>query len=106
MIIPPKAATACGLILNELFTNAYKYRFRKDKEGVLDISFLEVSKNQIEMKVYNDGMSTESEEIFRLNSSFGLTMVDILVGQLEGELIINLELGTEFVIKFSLDDNT
>ena len=52
------------------------------------------------LSVYNDGETQAVEKRESGESSFGLTMVNILVDQLEGPFEIKQDRGTEFAIVF------
>lgn len=94
-----RSAVPCGLILNELVSNAYKHAFRGRESGEIKILFaresdrfrLEVSDNGIG---YHPGM--EPKDI----TSLGLTLVTSLVEQLEGSLEMKNTVGTSFIITF------
>ena len=103
--LPGKIATSCGLILNELFTNAYKYRLSKDPEAILEIDFHLKGDNTILMRVYNDGVIADVKEADSKEPSFGLTMITILVDGLDGSLELKQDRGAEFIITFPLDGN-
>ncbi|MDA3938457.1 MAG: hypothetical protein PF693_03985 [Spirochaetia bacterium] len=55
------------------------------------------------MSAYNDGLSLPKKEKNAEAESFGLTMVNILIGQLEGTLELKQNMGTEFIITFPYD---
>lgn len=94
-----RSAVPCGLILNELVSNAYKHAFTGRESGEIKIFFareadrfrLEVSDNGIG---YHPGI--EPKEI----TSLGLTLVTSLVEQLEGDLVMKNSVGTSFTITF------
>ncbi len=86
----------CGLILNELVTNAYKYAF--ENIGNIYIKLYKIH-NTFILHVKDDGKGFQSKN----NTSLGLTIVKILV---EKQLLGNFEiastpLGTEISIKWN-----
>ncbi len=90
----------CGLIINELVSNAFKYAFPSRKDGVLHIGITSPTDGVTEMVVRDNGPGLPSEiEIFKTRS-LGLRLVNSLVDQLKGELLINRKGGTEFRITF------
>jgi len=103
--LPSKMATSCGLILNELFTNAFKYRLCKSFESILKIDFHLQSNNHIRMSVFNDVDFSEVIDSDSGELSFGLTMVNILVEGLDGSLELKQDRGAEFIIIFPYDEN-
>ena len=92
-------AIPLGLILNELITNSMKHGFPDGMEGTV---FIEFSKNDDTyiLKVDDDGVGIPSDLDFRNTSSLGMQLVSGLVGQIDGEIELNRNDGTEFVIKF------
>ena len=92
-------AIPLGLILNELITNSMKYGFPGDMEGKV---FIDLSKKDdtYVLKVGDDGVGIQSDLDFRNTSSLGMQLVNGLVSQIDGEIELNRDNGTEFVIKF------
>jgi len=92
-------AIPLGLILNELITNSMKYGFPGDMEGKV---FIDLSKKDdtYVLKVGDDGVGIPSDLDFRNTSSLGMQLVNGLVSQIDGEIELNRDNGTEFVIKF------
>ncbi len=48
----------------------------------------------------DDGVGIQSDLDFRNTSSLGMQLVNGLVSQIDGEIELNRDNGTEFVIKF------
>ncbi|MEA2104112.1 MAG: PAS domain S-box protein [Candidatus Cloacimonadota bacterium] len=99
--IPSKTATHCGLLLSELFTNAFKYGFPENKTGKIEISFVKFGDEDIVLKIFNDGVPLSPNFDLKKSESLGLQLVDMLVQQLEGKIEISRENGTEFKITFN-----
>ncbi len=107
-------AIPLGIIINELVTNSFKYAFSGRDEGEIRIK---LHREEGESKI-KDGKSTtfilsvadngvgipEDLEIEDLNS-LGLQLVTTLVEQLDGELDLKRDNGTEFIIRFSVTEN-
>ena len=88
----------CGLILNELVTNAYKYAFKEGK-GAIAIS-LTKQDGRYEIVVQDDGIGLQQEP----GPSLGLTIVRTLVEkQLLGEMQIVTHPGVKVIITWSSD---
>lgn len=82
----------CGLIVNELVTNSFKYAFIKN--GTIKISSYK-QENQIYLVVEDDGSGFEMKK----NNSLGLTIVQTLAQkQLKGSLSIKSDKGTKTTI--------
>jgi two-component sensor histidine kinase len=93
-------AVPCGLILNELISNALLHAFPDLKEGRITISINRTADNQIILRVGDDGTGIpESFDIYH-PQSLGLQLVNILTEQLEGKIFVSTHPGTEVQIVF------
>ncbi len=92
-------AVPCGLIMNELITNALKYAVEPDRLTIITIS-VKVEGNTIFIRVSDNGKGMPEGMIIENNDSLGLQLVQTLVEQLDGHLEYNSESGTHFLIKF------
>lgn len=113
------AAIPCGLIVNELVSNALKYAFPDNREGRIKISLqrifadgtwvperqMETAQQEpgmIELTISDNGVGMpEGLEVGRTDS-LGLNLVQTLVRQLKGEMELIREKGTVFLIRFSV----
>lgn len=92
---------ACGLIINELVTNSYKYGFAGKKTGKLSISLNKNTNDEIVLLVADDGPGISEEFEIMESESLGLKIVRILVsGQLKGQIEIQPPPGTVVQIRF------
>ncbi len=97
-------AIPCGLIINELVSNALKYAFagRNDMEGELRISIKEKPGSIIELEISDNGIGLPEEVDFGDQSkTLGLKLVDLLTRQLRGSLDISRNGGTSYFIRFA-----
>jgi len=94
-------AVPCGLIINELVTNSFKYAFPDGRQGKIQISAKSNDNNMIQLSISDDGIGIPKDLDIRNTKSLGLDLVtSIAEGQLQGEIILNREKGTEFQINF------
>ncbi len=91
-------AIPLGLIINELITNCVKYAFPKS-EGTIFIK-LKSLPEQMELIIADDGMGIPKDIDLENSKTLGLQLVNNLVNQLDGELKLNRNEGTEFKITF------
>jgi PAS domain S-box-containing protein len=89
----------CGLIVNELVSNALKYAFKDRKKGKLMIELKENGK-QVSLRVSDDGVGLPENFKFEKNDSLGVQLVYSLTEQLDGTIEVNSEKGTSFLITF------
>ncbi|MBN1572693.1 MAG: PAS domain S-box protein [Deltaproteobacteria bacterium] len=101
--IPVTQAIPLSLILNELFTNAYKHAFGEGERGTLECTIRESDEGVITVVVKDNGVGLP--EGFDINEvdGLGLRLVRNLVReQLMGDIFVESgDSGTQFVIKFS-----
>jgi len=82
-----------GLIINELLTNSLKYAFPNNQSGWIRIKLNEIE-GKLDFELKDNGVGMEKEH-FEESSSFGNRLIKILTEQLDGELSLNLEKGTQ-----------
>lgn len=91
----------CGLIINELVSNALKYAFPDDRPGEIAITLYASSDRAVNLVVHDNGIGMPAELELAHTDSLGLKLVRDLVQQLEGTLTLNRHAGTEFRITFA-----
>ena len=92
-------AIPCGLIVNELITNALKYAFDEKEAGLVKIGLKE-EKGLINLIISDDGKGFPKNINFRETSSLGMQLVVSLVEQVDGEILLNSEKGTQYTVTF------
>jgi two-component sensor histidine kinase len=93
-------AIPCGLIINELVSNAVKHAFPKGKEGQIRIQLVRENTKHILLTVSDNGVGFPENVDFRNSPSLGLTLVNSLVQQLDGSIELDRQGGTTFTITF------
>ncbi|MCX9085816.1 MAG: ATP-binding protein [Candidatus Methanoperedens sp.] len=94
-------AVPCGLIINELVTNCLKYAFPGGRKGKIQISLISNDNDMIHLSICDDGIGIPVDLDIRNTRSLGLKLVTGLAeGQLQGEILLKREGGTEFQINF------
>ncbi len=93
-------AIPCGLIIHELVSNSLKHAFSGSKEGEIKIALHSINERDIELVVSDDGVGMPEDLDIRNTKSLGLHLVTILAeDQLQGEIKLDRNKGTEFQIK-------
>jgi PAS domain S-box-containing protein len=96
-------AIPCGLILNELISNALKHAFPGDRHGELQIIIRGIKNTEIEIVVRDNGLGLPDDVDIHQPLSVGLYLVKGLVkSQLDGKMEVRRDTGTEIRIKFPL----
>ncbi len=94
-------AIPCGLIANELLSNALKYAFVDKPSGTITISLHQLGSDHL-LQIRDNGIGLPEDFNIRRSSSLGLRLVDRLVKQLRGHLEIGYDRGAVFSISFPL----
>ncbi|MFU8858931.1 MAG: PAS domain S-box protein [Cyclonatronaceae bacterium] len=93
-------AVPCGLILNELITNAYKHAFNGLKKGWIKVSFVR-SGNEFVLTVKDNGKGLPHELSPESANSLGMNLITGLASQLKGTLNFKNGRGATFTLRFS-----
>ncbi|MEF8727159.1 MAG: CHASE domain-containing protein [Accumulibacter sp.] len=97
--LPLDQAVPCGLIINELVSNALKHAFPGGRSGQIVVAASMLPKGLLRLSVTDDGVGLPPEDP-RSSDSLGLQLVFMLVNQLQGVVDIGNEGGSEFRIAF------
>jgi two-component sensor histidine kinase len=98
-------AIPCSLIINELVTNALKHGLKRVKsnggqpKGELSIA-IRRDDQRLAISIGNDGIPFPSEIDIHRPFSLGLQLVNALVSQLNGSLVLDRSRGTIFTFSF------
>jgi len=104
-------AVPLGIILNELISNSLKYAFSGRDNGKIQIRLYQKNgEGSIEgnkstnyvLSVSDNGIGIPDDLDIENLDSLGLQLVTTLVEQLDGELEMNRDNGTEFIIRFAI----
>jgi len=98
-------AIPCGLITNELVTNALKYAFPDRECGTITVRFAHVEGGAVELEVADDGVGLPAGMDFAKNDSLGVYLVQALTEQIDGELVVTStdqgRKGCSFLVRFT-----
>jgi len=94
-----ETAVPCGLIISEIVSNSLKYAFPNEMHGEILVSFKSVE-DGYELIISDNGVGLPEELDFDNNKSLGLILVKSLTEQIDGEITIHRNHGTEFKIRF------
>ncbi|HMK54561.1 MAG TPA: PAS domain S-box protein [Methanobacteriaceae archaeon] len=93
-----ETAIPCGLIVNELVSNSLKYAFPEgDGELLVDLHRVD---DEFQLTVADTGVGLPTDLNISDSPSLGLKLVESLVIQLDGELLIDRSEGVAFIIRF------
>jgi two-component sensor histidine kinase/PAS domain-containing protein len=94
----------CGLIVNELISNALKYGFPPSRPGPgqIKVALHKIGGNEIELAVTDNGIGLPKDFDIRKTQSLGLQIIIMLAeDQLGGKLSVSGQGGAKFQIRFA-----
>ncbi|MHB0955753.1 MAG: sensor histidine kinase [Pirellulaceae bacterium] len=94
------AAVPCGLILNELVSNALKHAFRGRTGGEVAVSLRGTPEGRVCLRVRDNGVGLPAGFDWRQADSLGLCLIHLLAGQLHATAEVTCDEGTEFAVVF------
>jgi PAS domain S-box-containing protein len=95
-------AIPCGLLLNELITNALKHAFPGGRAGAVRVALARVAGDRLRLVVSDNGVGLPSGVDVQRTASLGLQLVTTLAEQLDAQLEVRGEGGASFQLTFSL----
>jgi len=95
-------AVPCGLMVNELLTNALKHAFPEGRPGKIKVSFRS-DQTDWRLEVSDDGIGMPAKIDPRNVNSMGFQLIQLLVQQLGGRPDVVRDAGTKFIITFPRD---
>lgn len=93
-------AIPCGLIVNELVSNALKHAFPQRRTGAISITLHSDVDGIIVIAIDDDGIGLPENLDPWATASLGLRLVATLVKQVSGEMVIKRTQGTQVQINF------
>ncbi len=98
-IIDFKKAISCGLIINELVSNAIKHAFTDQEKGIIQIN-ISSSKTHHIISIQDNGKGFPKNIDFYHSTSLGLQLIHMLVNQLKGQIRMKNEGGSTVIVRF------
>lgn len=98
-----ETAIPCGLIANELITNALKHAFPEGRRGAIRVEVHRFN-GSAELSVADDGIGLPPEIDIATTQTLGLQVVCALARQLHGNVAAEVDHGTRFRLSFPVAD--
>jgi PAS domain S-box-containing protein len=102
VLLPINAAVPCGLVTNELISNALKHAFPGKRHGEIKIQLARDSNSHAVLSISDNGQGIPEDLDLSNNKTLGLQLVHLLTDQLGGELTIHRANPTAFVLRFPI----
>jgi PAS domain S-box-containing protein len=96
-----ETAIPCGLLINELVTNSFKYAFPNSLEGEIKIELHSIEDRRYQLIISDNGIGIPERIDWQDSPSLGLRLVNILAEQLEATIELDRSNGTCFTLSFS-----
>ena len=96
-------ATPCGLIVNELVSNAFKHAFPNDRSGQITVSMSPAGQGQVLLTVADDGQGLPADHESNESTSLGMNLVGQLARQIGATLEFKSAPGTIVELHFPYD---
>ena len=93
-------AIPCGLILNELITNALKHAFKDGRPGTIHVELLRLDTERVRLTVRDNGIGLADGANVQKSGALGLQLVHTLADQIAAELIVSSQSGASFALTF------
>jgi PAS domain S-box-containing protein len=90
-----------GIIINELLTNIMKHAFSGQDSGVITIS-LSLKGNTANLVINDNGKGLPEDVKLNGDTGFGLNLVAMLMEQIGGNMKIERDNGTTFILQFNI----
>lgn len=96
-------AVPLGLILNEAITNAIKYAFPDNREGVINITLEHVVREQYLLTISDNGVGISSDASNGKSDSLGMSLMKGLAEDIDGTFTLENNTGTLLKVSFIHD---
>ena len=103
--LPINSAIPCGLLINELITNALKHAFPNSLSGEIVVTLSHVENNRVLLIISDNGVGIPESLDVNNVETLGLRLVTLLSQQLDGTLAIQRHNPTKYSIEFPLVNN-
>lgn len=96
-------AIPCGLLVNEIISNSFKYAFLKKKNGIISLQMKNRGTREYLLSIEDNGPGFPSKTNLD-STSFGLQLINTLAEQIKGKIDFETgKGGTKYKIHFSLE---
>jgi PAS domain S-box-containing protein len=103
VLLPINAAIPCGLIVNELISNALKHAFPNGRRGQIRIGLAPEPDGRAMLSVSDDGVGIAESHDLSQTTTLGLQLVALLTDQLGGALEVQRANPTRFTLRFPIE---
>ncbi len=100
--LPLNKMIPCGLLLNEILTNAYKYAFNDRNKGVIFID-TQLIDGRLILIIGDDGVGLPVKETSTKTHSLGMKLIHSFSKQLKAKMTIDSSVGVKYTFQIPLN---
>ncbi len=93
-------AIPCGLIVNEIVSNAFKHAFPEGRKGSIEVRLRDLGGGDVELSIEDDGVGIPASQDPSTMGSMGMKIVYALAEQLSATVSLERGNGTTFRLRF------
>ena len=102
VLLPINVAVPCGLMVNELISNALKHAFPRGQSGEIIVTLRKVPNEQVVLCVSDNGVGIPDDLDIAQTATLGLQLVWLLADQIGVEVTIQRSNPTRFELRLPL----
>jgi len=99
IVLDERRLSSVGILINELLTNAMKHAFQGRDEGEILVTASQ-DRDKVFITVQDNGVGIPQEINIKNSTGFGLELVGMLTKKLKGDIRIERNDGTKFILEF------
>ncbi|MGH8667575.1 MAG: PAS domain S-box protein [Burkholderiales bacterium] len=96
-------AVPCGLLVNELVTNAFKHAFPGERTGRIQIELRREADSHARLRVSDTGRGLPEDLNIERSESLGMQLIPLLAEQVGGTLSVERGSGARFELRFPIE---
>ncbi len=100
LVLELEQAIPCGLFVNEVLTNAIKHAFPNRARGLIRLELSQDNNLRVRLNIVDDGVGLPPDVELSQQRSLGFQLIPTFVAQLRGELTLQRQPGTGFLVHF------
>ncbi len=102
-VVEVEKAILCGLVINEMVTNALKHAFQNRDQGLIIVGYKKKAE-QILFWVQDNGCGADPALLDTKLESLGVSLILSLVSQLHGKVQLEVTNGSRFLISLPIEE--
>jgi len=107
VIIPLGKAVPCGIVLNEIITNIFKYAFPDNRKGKVVITLTKTEDGVVHLTFSDNGIGVPEDFNFREHGNLGMKLIfSIIEDQLYGKIAQETTDGVTWKLSFPVESHT